>query len=170
RDMARSDQLTKENPSDRRVHRRFEPAELPPCTLIQIPNRPPISIVDFSAGGALLTVPFQLRPDSHTLQVVTPGEHLAVPFRLVRCYVSDLSDGVRYRAAVRFDQALRLPASFGGGPRPDHPLSTAEALMRATRGVDLSSRGVSFNVLVSRVVDGLRRGQPAVFLLGHIKA
>jgi hypothetical protein len=67
-----------------------------------------------SPGGVLLDAPFQLRPGSNlVLEVSTDEEALTVrfdtiriPFHVLRCYVADLKDGVRYHAAGIFDDAL----------------------------------------------------------------
>lgn len=50
--------------AERRAHRRIASSELPEPALIRIPDRPAISLVDLSPGGALLELPFQLRPES----------------------------------------------------------------------------------------------------------
>jgi len=161
---------TEDDPSDRREHRRHAPSELPISTLIRIPERPAISLVDLSAGGALLDLPFQLRPDSRiTLHVVTPDEEVEVPFRLLRCYVADLNKGVRYYAAGRFDETLSLPGTLAGGHQAARLRSALDGLLRASHGAHLGARGVRFNELVSRIVEGLRRGESADLLLEQIK-
>jgi PilZ domain len=161
---------TKNDESDRRAHRRLGPSELPTSTLIRIPDRPAISLVDLSAGGALLDLPFQLRPDSRiTLQVVTPDEEIDVQFRLLRCFVADLNKGVRYYAAGRFDETLRLPGTSARGRKVDRIRSALEGFLRASDGALLGSRGARFNELVSRIVEGLRRGDPPDLLLEQIK-
>ena len=160
--------------SDRRAHRRIASSELPEPALIRIPNRPAISLVDLSSGGALLALPFQMQPEARvTLEFLTSAEQLAVPFRLLRCYVAELHGGVCYHAAGVFDQTLKLPATLDGGLTPatsDRLIATLEAFLRASQATNPSSRGTGFKELLSWVVAGLRRGEPTNLISIQIKA
>ena len=70
-----------------------------------------MSLVNVSTGGVLIEAPFQLRPGTRmTIEMLMSAERLDMPLRLLRCYLSELKDGPRYRAACEFDQALRLSA------------------------------------------------------------
>lgn len=161
---------TRNEKSNRRAYPRIEASELPTSTIIRIPDRPAISLVDLSAGGALLDLPFQLQPDSRiTVQLVTPDERLDVPFRLLRCWVGELNKGVRYFAAGKFDKTLRLPTSLERRLKADRLRSMLEELLRASQGTHLGSRGVRFNELVGRIIEGLRRGESAALLQQRIR-
>jgi PilZ domain len=157
--------VVKDEVSNRRAHRRIPSSELREATLIRIPDHPAVSLVDLSSGGALLELPFQLRPEARvTLQLFTSAEQFAIPFQLLRCYVADLREGVRYHAAGAFHHTLRLPAALTGesGPAaPNRLLTTLEGFLRASQGTDLSSRGERFNELLTWVVVCLRHGDPA---------
>ena len=168
--------LAGELASDRRGHRRLVPSELAAPTTIRIPDLhlPPVSLVDLSSGGVLIELPFQLRPESRmTLEVSTSGQQLFVPMQLLRCYVADLKDGTRYRAAGIFERALTWPALGRGG----RVLETADDLiviLKRLRGTistaEPGSRGASFDELVDSAVTALRRGEPASMVSTVTKA
>jgi hypothetical protein len=159
--------------SDRRVHPRIDTAELPVTPHVSISNRPGISLVDLSSGGALLELPFPLRPEARvTLAVSTPDENLALPFQLLRCYVSGVNGGVRYHAAGAFDQMLTLASlTLGVPPTPLERLVNAlEAFLRSTQDTSLTSTGANFHQLIGWVIASLRRGDPARLIAIKIKA
>jgi hypothetical protein len=58
---------------------------------------------------------------------------------------------------------------LSGGRKADRIRSALEGLLRASHGALLGSRGARFNELVSRIVEGLRRGESAELLLEQIK-
>ncbi|HET9703536.1 MAG TPA: PilZ domain-containing protein, partial [Vicinamibacterales bacterium] len=94
--------------SDRRAHPRI-PGRLLRVTRVRISNRPGVSLVDLSPGGALLQLTFQARPGSRfAVQLQTPAEKLELPFKLLRCYVADIRDRVTYHAAGEFEGLLDL--------------------------------------------------------------
>ncbi|MEP6915863.1 MAG: PilZ domain-containing protein, partial [Acidobacteriota bacterium] len=140
---------------------------------IRIANRPAISLVDLSTGGALLDLPFQLRPESRvTLELLTSDEHIAVPFQLLRCYVNDLNDGLRYHAAGVFHQSVRLPAQLAAilnSESPDSLVATLEAFLRTSQASHLGSGGARFNELLSWVLSILRQGEPANLVSAQMK-
>jgi hypothetical protein len=160
--------------SDRRVHQRISSSQLRELTFVHIPNQPTASLIDLSAGGALLTVPFQMRPGSRTtLELVTADERLAVPFQLLRCWVADVADTVRYYAAGSFDRTLHLGGTLADElvpATPDRLLAALEALQRSSQTVDLQSRGTIFNDMLSWVVAGVRLRRPAAEISTQIKA
>jgi hypothetical protein len=67
-----------------------------------------VSIVDVSAGGALLESDYRFMPGSAVeLQLEVSGERAAVRGRVLRCAVARLhSTWVCYRGAIRFDRHL----------------------------------------------------------------
>src|SRR4029453_6530048 len=92
---------------DRRVEPRLSPDELSTPASIRIPNRPGVSLVDLSPGGALIDLPFQIRPNSRvTLEFRAASERMILPFRMLRCCVASLQGGVRYHAAGAFEERL----------------------------------------------------------------
>src|SRR5262245_8927588 len=119
--------------ADRRAHRRVASVDLGDAQ-IRIPHRPAVSLVDLSSGGALLELPFQLSPQSRmTVELHAPGEQVAVPFRLLRCYVTGLRGGVRYHAAGAFEELLHLPM-LAERPAPSGAARLAAALERLRAG------------------------------------
>ena len=96
--------------ADRRAHPRLGPKKLG-ITGVNIRNRQSASLVDLSSGGALLELPFQLPPESRVaMQFDAAGDKFEIPFQLLRCYVAELKGGVKYHAAVAFDNLLNLDA------------------------------------------------------------
>ena len=98
---------------DRRGHPRLTYSEVS-APVARILSRPRVWLVNVSPGGVLVDAPFQLRPGSQlVLEVSTDEDALTVrtdtvriPFHVLRCYVADLKDGVRYHAAGTFKDAL----------------------------------------------------------------
>ena len=161
-------------PSDRRAHRRIASAELPEPALIRIPNRPAVTLVDVSSGGALLELPFQMPPESRfTLELTTSDERLAIPFQLLRCYVADLKGGgVRYHAAGSFDRQIALPPSLAGGlelSEADRLVTTLESFLRMSQATDPGARDSRFNDLLSWAVGALQGGEPGHLIARQIK-
>jgi hypothetical protein len=160
--------------AERREHRRVPYSELPASSIVRIPSRVPISLVDLSPGGALLEMPFQLQPEARiTLELKTSSEPLLVPFQLLRCYVTELKSGVRYHAAGAFDRAITLPSLTDDGLGPGLADSLVEALevfRRASQVTDFTSRGTRFNELLEWTVTSLRRGEGVDVISTKIKA
>ena len=95
--------------TNRRAHRRFLARELLGGGSARIKFGPPVSLVDISAGGALIETEARLRPDSEAvLELVGDLRHIIVPFRVVRCQVSALNGSLLYRGACDFTRELDL--------------------------------------------------------------
>jgi hypothetical protein len=160
--------------SNRRAHPRIASTELPETALIRIPKRPPVALVDLSAGGALLELPFQLLPDSQVfLELITSSGQITVPFNLLRCHVAKLQDGVHYHAAGAFNQLLKLPPILAGAltqPAVSPLIKTLEGFLRASQGNTITSRAASFNEMLLWVVSLLRRGEASSTISTQIKA
>ena len=123
-DGARTRSDAERRASDRRAHRRIASAELPKSALIRIPNRPAVSLIDVSSGGALLELPFQMPPESRfTLELSTPqgspGRSVPVAQVLRR----------------RLERRRSLPC--GGRVRPDS--QTSRVFSRGARAVGVGS-------------------------------
>lgn len=86
-----------------------------------------VSLIDLSAGGALLDATVPLRPGSvMSLEIVGRGLDTIVPVHVLRAQVSELTaDSMRFRGACEFASPLELPdlapyneLSLGTGPEP----------------------------------------------------
>jgi hypothetical protein len=93
---------------------------------VRIPLGPAVSLVDVSAGGALVESDQPLRRDAEArLELTGEGGVTTVPFRVVRSWVSGLDGTRRFRGAFRFSEPLDLtslmlpdaPPAPGAGPR-----------------------------------------------------
>jgi len=79
-------------------------------------------VLDLSGGGALVETAVRLMPGTSTvLHLVGVRRRHTIRGTVLRCYVSalDRSTGVRYRAALRFEQRFPVPENDtradGGG-------------------------------------------------------
>jgi hypothetical protein len=118
--------------TDRRTDVRYEPAggDLTRATL-----RPgcAVSVVDLSAGGALVQAGQPLRPGARVhLQLVTTRQAFGLVAVVLRCAVWTLhgEHGAIYRGALKFDErchAFREPQTPHGSPVPAEscPATTA---------------------------------------------
>ncbi|HXE81399.1 MAG TPA: hypothetical protein VNK41_11640 [Vicinamibacterales bacterium] len=89
---------------------RFTGGVLPPTARL-LPARDVI-LVDLSRNGALVEGVWRLRPGGRAeLQIGLGKDAAIVRGRVERCYVASLGpSAVRYRAAVRFDSPISVPA------------------------------------------------------------
>jgi hypothetical protein len=147
---------------DRRIHPRLSPQELSTPATVRIPNRPAISLVDLSPGGALIDMPFQIRPDSLvTLEFRAASERMMLPFRMLRCYVTSLQGGVQYQAAGAFEQELDwkpLLVDSAAQAISTRLIATLEAFLRHAPA---TGRVVEFDQLLIWILDAARRGERA---------
>jgi len=98
--------------TDRRVDRRFGQPAIAGTQAILRPGYA-VSLVDLSAGGALIEGPRQLRPGARIhLQILTPHRRLGIGARVLRCAVASLTHGIQYRGALKFDH--RCPELWEG--------------------------------------------------------
>jgi hypothetical protein len=154
-------ELPHRSPSDRRAHPRIPRRDLR-VTRVRIANRPAVSLVDLSSGGALLSLPFRARPESRfAVQLQTPLERIEVPIQLLRIYVADIRDGVTYHAAGAFDSLLDLEALAQPVSDPVPRLIAAlERLHAAGRKSAIQTPAdAEFTETLGGVVDALRRGE-----------
>jgi hypothetical protein len=118
--------------------------------------------VDLSPGGALIDMPFQMRPDSRvTLEFRAASERMMLPFRMLRCYVTSLRGGVQYQAAGEFEQQLDwkpLLADAEVQATTDRLIATLEAFLRHASP---TGRVVEFDHLLMWILDAARRGERA---------
>jgi len=84
----------------------------------------PVTLLDLSAGGALIEGQRQLRPGSRVhLQVVTPSRSFGVGAHVLRCTVSALDPerGAIYQGAIKFEHRCELfweSTTLGGSSIP----------------------------------------------------
>jgi len=96
-----------------------------------------VSLVDLSAGGALVDAAVPLRPGAvMALELVGRGLEAVVPVQVLRAYVSGLSaDSMRFRGACEFASPLELPDLAAAndlppGSAPDPFVGVDSALKR----------------------------------------
>jgi len=135
-----------------------------------------VTLVNVSTGGVLIEAPFQLRPGSRmTIEVLMSAERLDMPLRLLRCYISELKQGLRYRAACEFDQALRMSALLRqAAPRVEPMfLQVLEEFQQASLASEPTLSGTRFGELLGWVVNLSRRNEPrgliAARIEGHLR-
>ena len=98
--------------SDRRVHTRLTPVELPSPITARLKYGEAVTLVDLSAGGALVETSMFLRPDTDLVIELLDGRTRNVTdvvSRVLRSQVSGLQGGVKYRGACVFDRPFSEP-------------------------------------------------------------
>jgi hypothetical protein len=128
---------------ERRAFARLDPLELSDPLIARVKYGDAVRLVDVSAGGAQFETASALRPDSTlVLEVMGAGsqEVISVVSRVLRCHVSDVRGGVRYRGACAFKRPLDHPALVAplavpdGFARPEFALKTiVEGYRRCAR-------------------------------------
>lgn len=96
--------------SERRRDTRFSHPAIVAADAILRPGHA-VSLLNLSAGGALIECPRPLRPGANVhLQVVLAERRLGIPAHVLRCAVTSLdsSQGVQYRGALAFDPRCEL--------------------------------------------------------------
>lgn len=161
-----------DNPSDRRVHPRFPSSRLG-VTRVRIPSRSGAALVDLSSGGALLELPFQMRPDSRFgLQLDAADSKLEVPVQILRCYVAELKDGVVYHAAGAFDDLLDVKAlAQRASSAVQQLLGSLETLERGVAKCATRTSGdILFHEILADVISWLRRNESLDLVVLKVKA
>jgi hypothetical protein len=146
--------------AERRAHVRLRPVELPRPVLVRMKHGPLLTVVDLSAGGALVETSERLNPGTQlVLELLTPSAPTAttVASRVIRSHVTSVREGLRYRGACAFSNPLELSALLAGvtqaadAPRPSLSDRMAAALM-------------------DEVVRRIQAGEPPRALLADIEA
>ena len=142
----------------------------------------PLSLIDLSPGGALFETTTPLGPGSTaTLTLTGEGIVETATFRLLRCEVVSLKQGLVFRGACVFDRVLRLPAvPIVGKDRgtPDEtpapsPLGEEQILALiqsvARRTPDLKI-GANLGAVMAETRAALQRGESPQMILKLIEA
>lgn len=165
--------LAGDDPADRRAHPRIVSGKLP-LTNARITNRGSVSLVDLSAGGALIILPFQVRPESRfALQLETAADRVQLPFLPLRCYVASLEGGsVTYHAAGTFDSPLNLQAlSQRASSAAQRLIATIERLRDGLKRAAAQSKiDAAFSDMLGAVIAWLRRGDSIDLVTLKVKA
>jgi len=115
-----------ESERNRRAHERLMGQDLEWLKSVRLQFGPSLSLVDLSAGGALVESSAALRPGSTAALTITGrGVVETATFRVLRCEVARVNGGIVYRGACVFDRKIALPDLRGkasaAAPRPDPP-------------------------------------------------
>jgi hypothetical protein len=159
-------------PDDRRIHPRIPSSQLG-ITGVKVRNSQGGDLVDLSAGGALLQLPYQLKPDSRIpIQLDAGGKKLELPLQLLRCYVVDLRGGVKYHAAGAFDQPLNLDAlTQTASTTMARMMASLERLELGVRKTALQSRSdEQFHQTLLDLISWLRQDESIDLVVLKLKA
>jgi hypothetical protein len=121
--------------ADRREHRRFSGHELSGLRSARLRSSsiklgPLVSVVDVSAGGALVETEARLRPESEAvLELLGNLGSIVVPFRVLRWHVTLFDRPFRYRGACVFTQPLDLTDLLLPSPAPSCATGQIGAVM-----------------------------------------
>ncbi len=106
---------------ERRLSARKRPGECAWLVAARLRPGRDVRVLDLSSGGALVEASVRLMPGaSIVLHLVGVGSHHTIRGTVLRCYVAaiDRATGVRYRAALGFDQRFLVPDTHEHGPAP----------------------------------------------------
>lgn len=139
---------------DRRAHVRHHTAELQWLRTLRLKHGPSVSLVDLSAGGALLETAVALKPGSTMVLELAPAgqEPTLVTMRVLRSQIISLrSNALVYRGAGVFTELLQLPALLYSPPPVDRPQPPRPFL-----GIDASLKLLVDKYRESRTAGGLQ--------------
>jgi hypothetical protein len=101
---------------DRRVHERLGANDLDWLKSARLRFGPVLSLIDLSAGGALFETSAPLRPGSSAVLTISGrGVTETASFRVLRCEVASLQQGLVYRGACVFDRMIQIPGTPSQG-------------------------------------------------------
>ena len=167
---------------DRRAHDRLVAHELEWLKTARLRSGSPLSLIDLSPGGALFETTTPLGPGSTaTLTLTGEGIVETATFRLLRCEVVSLKQGLVFRGACVFDRVLQLPAvpivgKDRGTPEeaPAPPPLGEEQIVALIRSVarrtpDLKL-GANLGAIIAETRAALQRGDSPQLILKLIEA
>lgn len=97
---------------ERRAGRRRSFYECAWLQSARVRHGPDVTVLNLSETGALVEARARLLPGAHVeLQLVAPEWQASAAACVLRCHVAGVvpDHGVKYRAALRFDERIRLP-------------------------------------------------------------
>jgi hypothetical protein len=178
------EQGAEQSGSDRRAYERLRDQDLRWVRNARIAKGHSVTLVDLSAGGALIDSPVMLRPTSLlALEITGAGFDTTIEFRVVRCQVGAVNaERTTYRGACEFTRLIELPEAPPEGARVLYPGAFAGldlALKRLAERVGPTGGFRSLDAgTVSRELDTLRNralrtpsdpmGNPLAALLAHV--
>jgi hypothetical protein len=118
------------DPSDRRIHARLTPGELRRALTARLKYGEPVTLVDLSAGGALVETSTILRPDTDLVLEILDSRTrnvTQVVSRVLRSQIAALGEVVTYRGACAFKQPISHPALVAPPLPPAAPLLKTDA-------------------------------------------
>src|SRR5258708_4667341 len=121
---------TSRRESDRRIHARLTPEELNRAVSARLKYGEAVTLVDLSAGGALVETSRILRPDTDLVLEILDSRSknvTQVVSRVLRSHVSALQDGITYRSACAFKRPIAHPALVAQPLPPAPPLLKTDA-------------------------------------------
>jgi hypothetical protein len=107
--------------ADRRAHARVRPLDLRRPLLARLKHGPLLTLVDVSAGGALIETPTRLNPGARlVLEFLAPGapRPVVITSCVTRSQVASLDGHLHYRGACAFNGLLQLEAWSDLDPPP----------------------------------------------------
>jgi len=106
---------------ERRRHERRAPRSDEPLRHMRLRAGRELAVVDVCAGGALLEGASRLMPGTHAdIHVVTRQGRVLARARVLRAWISALeAEGVTYRSAVAFAEAIDTTSAAAASESPD---------------------------------------------------
>ena len=162
---------------DRRADVRFRPTQLTRPMLARLKAGPVLTLLDVSAGGALIQTPSRLIPGALVLlEFMVPGTRriVLVRSRVTRSHVAALDECVRYRGACSFEERLELAAFLSPAPAPSQGAASAAPVdtLQAVRHLLASASGLD-KLAIARLLGEMQRmmhaSAPRGALVAHVE-
>jgi hypothetical protein len=112
--------------TERRASRRWSFFECAWLRSARLRHGPDVTVLNLSGAGALVEARARLLPGGHVdLQLVAAGWQASAAAHVLRCQVSGVvpEHGVRYRAALQFDEQILLPGGADEASDEDGPIA-----------------------------------------------
>ena len=172
--------LSRHADRDRRAHERLVAHELDWLKTARLRSGAPLSLIDISPGGALFETSTPLGPGSTaTLTLAGEGITETATFRLLRCEVASLKQGLVFRGACVFDRVLRLPtvpivgkdrATPEPAPAPLGEEQILALIQSVARRKPDTKLGANLGTLIAETRAALQRGESPQGILKLIEA